>query len=66
MQPKMVLAFRANAPVGFEVFFPDCRAAILALGPQAFRLYAALVRRSSLIDPFFFAFKPSHKCFSRG
>jgi hypothetical protein len=59
-QSEMVLALRADAPVGVQIFLPDRRAAVFALGPQAFGLHAALVGRRGLVDSFFFSLKPSH------
>ncbi len=60
VQAEMMLAFGADAPVGFQIFFPDNRAATLALGPQPFGLHAALIGRRGLVDPFFLSLKPGH------
>src|SRR5580693_4840576 len=56
----MVLAFRADAPVGIQILLPHNRAAIFALGPQPFRLHAARIGRRGLVDSLFFPLEPSH------
>jgi len=53
-QAEVMLAFRADVRVGFQVFFPDDGPAAGALRPQPFGLYAPLVGRRGLFDPFFF------------
>ena len=60
-QPEMVLALRADAPVGIQIFLPHNRPAVFTLGPQPFRLHAARVGRRGLVDSLFFPLKPSHR-----
>ena len=60
VQAEVVLAFRADVRVGFQVFFPDDGPAAGALGPQPFGLYAPLVGRRGLFNRFFRALEPGH------
>ena len=61
----MVVALGADFPIRFEIFFPDDRAAGIALGPHAFGVDAALFGRGGIFDRFFFALEPGHgsRCF---
>ena len=53
IQPEVILAFRADVRIGFQILFPDDGAAAGALGPQPFGLYAPFVGRRGLLDRFF-------------
>src|SRR5690242_4156666 len=59
-QRKMVLAFRADVEIGFEVLLPDDRAAAFAFRPEAFGADAALVWRDRILDRFLLPFEPGH------
>src|SRR4029077_17628721 len=65
VEPEVVLALRADAPVGVQVLLPHNRPAIFALGPQPFGLHATLVGRRGLFDSLFSRLNQAIKLESR-